>query len=104
MVALGCSGIRAVSRFTSAILADFAIRGFAISFLTLAGFFLTFPVVRIDAVGSVEADCIGQSSALRQVIARHRTANSGAVLPRYRYESMDSQGQKHYILLTPKTE
>jgi hypothetical protein len=36
MVALGCSGIRAVSRFTSAILADFAVRGFAISFLTLA--------------------------------------------------------------------
>jgi hypothetical protein len=36
MVALGCSRIRAVSRFTSAILTGFAIRGFAISFLTLA--------------------------------------------------------------------
>ncbi len=36
MVVLGCSGIRAVSRFSSAILADLAMRGFAISFLTLA--------------------------------------------------------------------
>ena len=33
---LGCSGIRAVSRFSSAILADLAMRGLAISFLTLA--------------------------------------------------------------------
>jgi hypothetical protein len=32
----GCSEIRAVSRFSSAILADLAMRGFAISFLTLA--------------------------------------------------------------------
>jgi hypothetical protein len=36
MVVLGCSGIRAVSRFSSAVLADLAMRGFAISFLTLA--------------------------------------------------------------------
>ena len=36
MVRLGFSGIRAVSRFSSAILADLAMRGFAISFLTLA--------------------------------------------------------------------
>ena len=36
MVVLGCSGIRPVSRFSSVILADLAIRGFAISFLTLA--------------------------------------------------------------------
>jgi hypothetical protein len=36
MATLGCSGIRAVSRFSSAILADLAMRGFAISFLTLA--------------------------------------------------------------------
>ena len=35
-VALGCSRIRRVFRFSSAILADFAVRGFAISFLTLA--------------------------------------------------------------------
>ena len=35
-VVLGCSGIRAVSRFSSAILADLAMRGFAISFLTSA--------------------------------------------------------------------
>ncbi|MHB8486288.1 MAG: hypothetical protein ACYDCM_11275 [Candidatus Acidiferrales bacterium] len=35
MVALGCSGIRPVSKFSSAILADFAMRGFAISFLFL---------------------------------------------------------------------
>jgi hypothetical protein len=47
MVVVGCSGIRAVSRFSSAILADLAMRGFAISFLTLAvvelsGFFLAF--------------------------------------------------------------
>ncbi|HLW98551.1 MAG TPA: hypothetical protein VKR82_07890 [Candidatus Acidoferrales bacterium] len=35
MVTLGCSGIRAVSRFNSAIFADLAMRGFAISFLTL---------------------------------------------------------------------
>jgi hypothetical protein len=35
-VALGCSGMRDVSRFSSAILADLDIRGFAISFLTLA--------------------------------------------------------------------
>ena len=34
MVTLGCSGIRAVSRFNSAILADLAMRGFAISLLT----------------------------------------------------------------------
>ena len=33
---LGCSGIRVVSRFCSAILADLAMRGFAISFVTLA--------------------------------------------------------------------
>jgi len=33
---LGCSGIRTVSSFSSAILADLAMRGFAISFLTLA--------------------------------------------------------------------
>jgi hypothetical protein len=35
MVVLACSGIRAVSRFSSVILADLDIRGFAISFLTL---------------------------------------------------------------------
>jgi hypothetical protein len=47
MVVLGCSGIRVVSSFSSAILADLAIRGFAISLLTLArvvlpNFFLAF--------------------------------------------------------------
>lgn len=36
MVVLGCSGVHAQSSFSSAILADLAIRGFAISFLTLA--------------------------------------------------------------------
>jgi len=36
MVVLGCSGIRALSSFSSAILADLVMRGFAISFLTLA--------------------------------------------------------------------
>ncbi len=36
MVALGCSGMREVSRFSSATLADLAMRGFAISLLTLA--------------------------------------------------------------------
>jgi hypothetical protein len=36
MVVLGCSGIRAVSRFSCVILADLAMRGFAISLLTLA--------------------------------------------------------------------
>jgi hypothetical protein len=36
MVVLGCSRMRVVSRFSSAILADLAMRGFAISFLTLA--------------------------------------------------------------------
>ena len=36
IVVLGCSGMRDVSRFSSAILADLDIRGFAISFLTLA--------------------------------------------------------------------
>jgi hypothetical protein len=36
IVVLGCSGILAVSRFSSAILADLAMRGFANSFLTLA--------------------------------------------------------------------
>ena len=36
MVALGRSGIREVSSFSSAILVDLAMRGFAISFLTLA--------------------------------------------------------------------
>jgi len=36
MVALGCSGIRVISRFSSAILADLAMRGLAISLLTLA--------------------------------------------------------------------
>jgi hypothetical protein len=46
-VALGCSEIRPVSRLSSAILADLAIRGFAISFRTLArvafpGSFLAF--------------------------------------------------------------
>jgi hypothetical protein len=35
MVVLGCSGIREVSRFSSATLADLAMRGFAISFVTL---------------------------------------------------------------------
>ena len=44
---LGCSRIRVVSRFSSAILADLAMRGFAISFVTLArvmssGCFVTF--------------------------------------------------------------
>ena len=33
---LGCSGIRVISKFSSAIRADLAMRGFAISFLTLA--------------------------------------------------------------------
>jgi hypothetical protein len=47
MVVLGCSGIRAVSRFSSLIVADLAMRGFAISLLTLArvawtGSFLAF--------------------------------------------------------------
>ena len=47
MVTLGGSGIRVVSSFSSAILADLAIRGFAISFLILArvalpGSFLVF--------------------------------------------------------------
>jgi hypothetical protein len=46
-VVLDCSGIRAVSRFRSAIVADLAMRGFVISFLTLArveslGVFLVF--------------------------------------------------------------
>ena len=36
MVVLGCSLVRAVSRFSSAIPADLAMRGFAISFLALA--------------------------------------------------------------------
>jgi hypothetical protein len=36
MVAFGSSGIRAVSRFSSATLADLAMRGFAISLVTLA--------------------------------------------------------------------
>ena len=36
MVVLGCSGIRVVSRFSSAIFADLAMRGFPISFVTLA--------------------------------------------------------------------
>jgi len=36
IVVLGCSGILAVLRFNSAILADLVIRGFANSFLTLA--------------------------------------------------------------------
>jgi hypothetical protein len=36
MVTLGCSRIRDVSRFSSPILADLAMRGFAISLLTLA--------------------------------------------------------------------
>ena len=36
MVKLGCLGIRVVSRISSIILADLAMRGFAISFLTLA--------------------------------------------------------------------
>ena len=36
MVVLGRSGTRAISRFRSAILADLAMRGLAISFLTLA--------------------------------------------------------------------
>jgi len=47
MVTLGCSGILVVSRFSSAILADLAMRGFAISFVTLvrvalSGSFLAF--------------------------------------------------------------
>ena len=36
MTAVGCSGVRVVSRFTSAIFADLAMRGFAISFKMLA--------------------------------------------------------------------
>ena len=36
MVILGCSGIRVRSKFSSAIFADLAMRGFAISCLTLA--------------------------------------------------------------------
>jgi hypothetical protein len=36
MVVLGCSRVRAVSRFSSVLLADLAMPGFAISFLTLA--------------------------------------------------------------------
>jgi hypothetical protein len=36
IVVLGCSTIRSVSSFSSAILADLAMRGFAISFFTLA--------------------------------------------------------------------
>ena len=47
MDVLGCSGIRVVSRFSSAIFADLAMRGFPISFVTLArvalpGSFLAF--------------------------------------------------------------
>ncbi len=47
MMALGCSGIRAVSEFSVAILADLAMRGFPISFSTpariaLLGSFLVF--------------------------------------------------------------
>jgi hypothetical protein len=34
MVVLGCSAIRVVSKFSSAIRADLLMRGFAISFLT----------------------------------------------------------------------
>jgi hypothetical protein len=36
MVTLGCSGIRVASRFSSAIRADLAMRGFPISCATLA--------------------------------------------------------------------
>jgi hypothetical protein len=42
MVALGCSGVRVVSKFISVILADLAIVGFAISFRTLAR--VVFPI------------------------------------------------------------
>jgi hypothetical protein len=40
MVTLGCSGIRVVSRFSSAIRADLAMRGFPISLVTLLNSFL----------------------------------------------------------------
>jgi hypothetical protein len=63
MVVLGCSGIRAVSSFISAILADLAIRGLAISSLTpacdaLPVFFLAFlcgihPPLHRDKIGTV---------------------------------------------------
>ena len=46
MVVLGCSGIRALSKFSSVILADLAMRGFAISFLTLARVTLTCSFLR----------------------------------------------------------
>ena len=36
MEVLGCSGIRVISKFSCAIRADLAMRGFANSFLTLA--------------------------------------------------------------------
>jgi hypothetical protein len=42
MVALGCSGVRAVSKFISVILADLAMVGFAISCWTLAR--VVFPI------------------------------------------------------------
>ena len=52
MVTLGCSRIRAVSKFSSAILADLEMRGFSISSLTLArvallSFFSSFLVLLI---------------------------------------------------------
>jgi hypothetical protein len=60
IVTLGCSGIREVSKFSSAIFADLAMRGFAISRLTLASdalpvFFLAFLCIMHPHSAEIEA-------------------------------------------------
>ena len=60
IVMLGCSEIRAVSKFSSAIFADLAMRGFAISLLTLIRvalpvFFLVFLCIMHPHNAEIEA-------------------------------------------------
>jgi hypothetical protein len=52
-VVLGSAGIREVSRFSSAILADLVMRGFAISFTTLARVALADSLLRIIQHASI---------------------------------------------------
>jgi hypothetical protein len=70
MMVLGCSGVLAVSRSCSAILADLAIRGFAIPFLTPARvaasvsfpLFLCVALVAAAATADRSIDCFANGS------------------------------------------
>ena len=67
VVAFGCSGIRIISRFSSAIFADLAMRGFAISFSTLTSVALMSSFLRfLSGIAHRDVEMEGMQSHFAQ--------------------------------------